>query len=456
MKTMQMMVAGLVALLLTGPTGAAEFKWTAGAAGNASVMANWLQDGAAASRLPGSGDAIVLDGTSVQNMTWNGGATTGDGVLTNQVASWTQTGDYTGAVTVMTTFPVHDTAFTNFTVTGNMIVNGGMVTHATNALQHANNPTANTTHRLRLTVGGNLTIGENGALDAINRGFLPGSPGFNGGSSHGGRSSGNQAPYGNPFRPILPGMGNGTTGGSGNGPGGGAIHVSVSGALALDGRIDARGHYPGGGSFIRAGAGGSVLIEAATLSGDGFIHARGWSSGGGSNTGNGGGGRIAVILADGGFGAFDTTRIDARRGTGGASSVMGAAGSIYLQAVGEADGEGTYIVDFFNLAGDLVDDRWHELMAADYSQIKFILRNVGHLGVNASRSILRLTADGTSNLTVSGASTVLTMDRLIVNDEEYDVGTYTSVDLPGFIHGAGSVEVLVGPPPPSGTLFLMR
>ena len=86
----------------------------------ASVASNWLPAG-----VPTAEDDIVLDGTSVVNLTWDG-ATEG---LVQTVKSWTQTENYTGTV-VFQTNP--DGTFQTFAITGEASLLGGAWTHSGN------------------------------------------------------------------------------------------------------------------------------------------------------------------------------------------------------------------------------------------------------------------------------------------------------------------------------------
>ncbi len=101
--------------------------------------------------------------------------------------------------------------------------------------------------------------------------------------------------------------------------GGGALQLTVRGALQLDGRISADGisttSLNGGG-----GAGGSVWLQIGKLSGAGSISA----NGGPANTigGGGGGGRVAIW-------ANTNTFIGAVTARGGAGGNYGGAGTIY-------------------------------------------------------------------------------------------------------------------------------
>ena len=110
---------------------------------------------------------------------------------------------------------------------------------------------------------------------------------------------------------------------TGGAEGGGAIRLTVGGALVVNGRLSAGGNASlqddGGG-----GSGGSVWLTAGALAGTGAIAADG-GAGELYDGGGGGGGRIAIYTP---LNVFDGT-VSAAGGTGG---VPGQAGSIYYAA----------------------------------------------------------------------------------------------------------------------------
>ena len=101
-------------------------------------------------------------------------------------------------------------------------------------------------------------------------------------------------PYGSVSTPTNPGSGGGGTLSSGSertgGNGGGAVRIEATGAVTVDGDINAQG---GGGKFTSGGSGGGIYISCNTFHGSGTIYAGG---GGKQQTGSarGGGGRIAI------------------------------------------------------------------------------------------------------------------------------------------------------------------
>ena len=132
--------------------------------------------------------------------------------------------------------------------------------------------------------------------------------------------------YGSLGTPTAPGSGGGTyTTISIGGAGGGAMQLSVSGTLWVDGRISANGGN-GAGSGGGGGSGGSLYLTATTLAGSGSITADGGNApilfGGG-----GGGGRIALYPATNLF----TGNLTAY---GGIGAKIGGAGTVYSRTGG--------------------------------------------------------------------------------------------------------------------------
>ena len=275
---------------------------------------------------PGNGAHIVLDETSLKEMHWD---------LDIPVASWTQTDGfkasytpadgYHGWVVFKTRYPGFG-SFTNFTITGDCILNNGTWTHPVN--------TGDTVaaDRLSVSVGGDFTLGSNAVIDVINRGFAnmrgPGAGIWGGrdvkgrGGSHGGL--GNYDPayaakgvtYGSISHPESLGSGSGS-------PGGGNVHVVVDGGITLNGEILANSYN--GNDMTGGGSGGSVYLKGSSLEGNGRVDASGAMGYQG-----GGGGRIAVVLSDSAeFGdvAFDVSSM--QRWSDATAS--GASGTIYLE-----------------------------------------------------------------------------------------------------------------------------
>ena len=220
---------------------------------------------------------------------------------------------------------------------------------------------------LILTVQNSFTLANYGRLTTQGYGYGAaqgpgaGATGFTANNTRGsGGSYGGRGGYGyngvapaNAYGSILQptdlgsGGGNGQTGATAGGSGGGAIRLTVNGTLNIGQycSIDASG--TDGGNTAGGGSGGSVWITAQALTGQGTVSAIGGV--GDQSAGGGGGGRIALYYADkSGFSGSITA-------TGNASSynsgnTYGGAGTIYFQQTGQALGD--LLVDNGGLVGE--------------------------------------------------------------------------------------------------------
>ena len=211
------------------------------------------------------------------------------------------------------------------------IAAGGVLTHEYDGVA-----TANENDKRIMDVAGDLTVESGGAISVKGRGYggpnnvynsagygLGGSPG-RAGSSHGGQGANSgdftasDVTYGSVLNPVNYGSGGGSRQTGYNQNGGGAIILSVGGAMTVEGLVDADGKYY---SDRSAAAGGSVNISAASFAGTGSISAKGGK--GQSNGAGAGGGRISLKVSTGNVEQFDTLAITAAGGTtanGGLSS----------------------------------------------------------------------------------------------------------------------------------------
>jgi hypothetical protein len=159
---------------------------------------------------------------------------------------------------------------------------------------------------LDLTVLNNAVIGQGGAIDLDGDGNIRSSgPGYGildyvgSGAGYGGiggasaETPGGQT-YGSATMPLDLGSGggSGTSIFTGWSSGGGAVRLTVGGALVVEGEISAGGN-PGVDFDYGGGSGGSILINAGILAGTGSITANG-GDGSLPDGGGGGGGRIAL------------------------------------------------------------------------------------------------------------------------------------------------------------------
>ncbi len=229
-------------------------------------------------------------------------------------------------------------------VTSDLRTTGTLLLDGPSALRH---PLSSTTG-ITLQVG-NLVVGSNATIDATARGYRGGdhdgnvnnygyttneSPGSTARSagSHGGLGgiwSGVPNPlYGSITNPVELGSGGSSDGGvNEGGHGGGRIDILASGAVTVDGILQANGG-PGEGNLAGSGSGGSILIRSSTLEGNGFI-----TVDGGDYQVGGGGGRIAVYASSL---LMDTNNITANGGIG--STVSGGNGTVFFGPGGGGGG----------------------------------------------------------------------------------------------------------------------
>ena len=242
----------------------------------ASTGANWSQG-----RAPLASETVVLDGDfSKLDCTW-------DAAAPQTVAGWSQSNGYTGSVVFKTTFTDGP-----FNISGNASIASGTWT-----LPTATSSQTSPLYRIKVSVGGSLTIGNGASIDVS--GKAPWTT--ESGGAYGGSCDSTQA-YGNVLEPSDPGQSHKTPGGAtGENAhpafGGGAVWLEVAGATTLDGSILANGviHW---GWDAYCGSGGGIYLKTASLSGSGTISADGNSTGG-SNGGNASaGGRISILLTD--------------------------------------------------------------------------------------------------------------------------------------------------------------
>ena len=282
-----------------------------------------FNNGSWSPQAPVAGDDVVIQGG---NLSWSSS-------LPSNVASWTQQAGYTNTVTFQTVYGT--TGFTNFTVNGNVTLNGGSWAHTGNTLSEAN--------RLCVTVNGNLLI-TNATINAdilgYGNGQGPGGGSTQAGGAYGGAAASglaaglfNLATYGSIYAPTNLG-----SGGSGS-AGGGAILLTVAGTttVASAGMITAKGANYLGGS---GGAGGSVYLTTGWLTGNGTLQANG-GYGANGGWGGGSGGRVAIILT--GTGADFSTWGGTNTAYGApAPGIPGAAGTVYRKTQAGVD---TLIID---------------------------------------------------------------------------------------------------------------
>lgn len=295
--------------------------WVAPVAGKASVASNWSEG-----RVPNSTDKVLFDGDiSNADCEWDGGVNG----LTDTVAAWSQSVGYTGTVTIMTTFPeIAESSFHVFTVTGDMTLEGGTVTHAAHNSTHKCDY-----YRLRMDVGGDLNISAGASLSAYCKGSF-GKHANGADASYGGSYNSNRA-WGSLERPY--GVGASSSSGDGKNPvgypawAGGAIWVEVAGKTVLDGKIAAEGIHVKTQWDGFSGSGGAVYLKTKSLEGTGTISGSADAGNASSNDKSGAGGRVAVVLTESELTAFPVANITAYSSVSSYENV-GGAGTVYVKS----------------------------------------------------------------------------------------------------------------------------
>ena len=359
-----------------------------------------------------------------------GGSLTWSNTMPATVGSWTQQAGYTGTATFQT---VYGTAgFTNFTVTGDMTISGGALTHVANGSVQTN--------RLFLTVNGNLTVGTNAAIVADAIGFLvntgPGKPVSGGktGGSYGGIGGYGTSPgptYGSITSPVDIGSGAGEAN-----SGGGAIRLCVGGSTTISGTITVNGMGP---PYYVGGSGGSVFLTTGTFSGSttGVIRANG---GYGADGGGGGGGRVSIVLTNAGadFSSYlglvsANGGVGGGRGTGSAGAA--AAGTVYRETPAQGTGHGTLTI---NNNGMAVLGGVHTLMPASV--------NVNSFGavVITNKGVLAVDGDDTLNLGTVNLSCAGPTNSYIVVVNPAGVTFPASYSISGYTLNADGLSAVTG------------
>ena len=308
----------------------------------ASTASNW-----SAGRAPIATDKILLGAWSSQNLTW-------DAAATNTVAAWTQNAEYTGTVTFQITYEGADVdaGFNLFTVTGNVVLNGGHWVHPVqgNSSKTAAEPVER--YRLNIAVGGNMSIasGVNVSAQGRGRGFWTQTEttswykravhaGYvitQTNDMFGTESNLLFVPYGSILEPVATGRGVSSQGDSAVdlGHGGGAIRLAVAGQLSHAGRILANGQNTTGAT---GGAGGSIWVSANTIYGAGTFEADGTTANGSGANAASSGGRISLVAT--GFNSASATTATANGSRSPDQWQLnnqpyweGAAGTVWLQS----------------------------------------------------------------------------------------------------------------------------
>jgi parallel beta-helix repeat protein len=263
----------------------------------------------------------------------------------------------------------------------------------------------------------NITIDSGAKISANAEGFVhdagPGKPvnagDCSGGGGYGGRAGDGRdslggLTYGSFDQPTALGSGGG---GGTSGKGGGAIKLSVTNTLTINGTISANGTQ-GLGNYA-GGSGGSIWLISNTLAGAGSIAADGGDSANTTYPGGGGGGRISLQWT-GGNRTFSGT-ITAAGGLGYRSQ-YGRPGTIYVPA-----------------------GLWNELWNATYSVNGSVALVPGTYNITTlnvtNNAVLSCQGDDDGD-PVNGSGVVINSDNITI-----DSGAKISANGEGFVHDAG-------------------
>jgi hypothetical protein len=313
--------------------------WNGSVSSDWATGANW--EGGIA---PTAADDVVIDGNYVNAPVLD---LASGSIMINSLTLGENT-------TSLLTIANADTDTKKLIVTGNVTIGpNGTLTHSANLDTEQ--------HRLFLEVGGNLTIASGGQIDVNEKGYQgtsnSGSSGYGpgagdpmAGGGYGGVGGWAGSYYPNNYGGVAYGSVTeptdlGSSGGSSNNAysrrGGGAVKISVSGTMNLEGNILARGGAGYGGGYGGGSAGGSVWITTENLTGSGLISVNGGNGDDAPRTGSGSGGRIALYYTEkSGY----TGSMTAYGGTvGDTQPQRGSAGTIYLK--GNAQTHGDLIID---------------------------------------------------------------------------------------------------------------
>lgn len=291
--------------------------WVASEDGLASEPNNWSMG-----RTPIASDKVLFDGDFTSaNCEW-------DAETVATVASWTQSTNYTGTVTIATVFPeVGD--FNCLTVVGDMNLFGGAITHK----EHNSSKKADY-YRLRMNVGGNLLVDAAAKITAKGKGSY-GPHTTHSGCTYGG-SYNDASAWGSLTEPYNVGS-SPAADGTYSAPAGGAIWMEVAGTITLDGKIDSDSVSAWGQWNGYSGSGGAIYLKTKELIGKGAISADCTNNSAGSNQDSGAGGRVSIVLTDSELVDFSLANITAKAGMSSYKKT-GAAGTILVRSPEKPNG----------------------------------------------------------------------------------------------------------------------
>ena len=246
---------------------------------------------------------------------------------------------------------------------------GAKLTHT--ALPSTANEPKDECYRLKLSVGGDMTVASNAFIDVSVCGYSKrmGPGGIDGslcGGTYGGCGrNGTKSCYGSVRRPINSGSGGYSYGG------GGAVQLVVGGTLTVDGKILAESSTANSNG---TGSGGSIWLTAGALVGEGYISAMSANT-----TWPAGGGRISIVQTTAEALAFNIANIEV-----GAVGATTGPGSLYVENANDEPDCGELIVDGRGKSPDYACELGLSVEDAGVPFKKITLKNTGRMKISAN------------------------------------------------------------------------
>ena len=277
-------------------------------------------------------------------------------------------------------------------------------------------------------VNGDLTVTSTAFMSTVGRGARNTTSGTAYGV-HGGTVdaaiAGDNLGYDSIFHPAYSGNCGQSGDAASTAAGSGALKLSVSGTLQLDGKLNLSA---GTGDKHRPGA-GSLDLECGYLAGSGSISASGQAMSSGSNRA-GAGGRVAVKLTGDGATISDVWKanisaLGALNST--SNSYSSSAGTVYLQNAAEADGAGTILVrntgsTAITTPTVLPSQKWGNESAAELKSAKLELDGAAIVRLAENLKFARLTLPSDCALDLHGQT--LTVREAYLSGVKLAAGTY--------------------------------
>lgn len=228
--------------------------WMAMADGLASDAANW-----SLKHVPTAGENVLFDGNfSSANCEWDAG----EGELSASIATLTVQGGYSGKIVIDT---VYSGTFETLAVSGDVVMRSGTLS------QKVNNTSTSDIYRLKMSVGGDLTVYGSAKIDVSGCG--PHNNVANKSIAYASDMDTIGSTWGDPKLPTACGKAGQNKSKAG---GGGAIYLTVAGTMTLDGSMLADGvlttsNYASSNNGW--GCGGSIYLETGSFEGSGTVSA---------------------------------------------------------------------------------------------------------------------------------------------------------------------------------------